>query len=92
MRVRRASRVKLRQERIGRLLERVCEQTKLAQTRRRGSPGEPQCPPGRRLSDRRELHGPARLYERFGFTRCGPFADYREDPYSVFMTRALADA
>jgi len=26
-----------------------------------------------------------RLYESFGFTRCGPFAGYREDPNSVFM-------
>jgi len=34
---------------------------------------------------------PARqLYERFGFTYCGPFADYIEDPNSAFMTRALA--
>ena len=30
-----------------------------------------------------------RLYERFGFERCPPFADYVEDPNSVFMTRAL---
>jgi putative acetyltransferase len=30
-----------------------------------------------------------RLYERFGFRTCGPFADYVEDPYSVFMTREL---
>jgi putative acetyltransferase len=30
-----------------------------------------------------------RLYEAFGFTYCGPFADYREDPLSVFMTLAL---
>jgi putative acetyltransferase len=29
------------------------------------------------------------LYTRFGFQRCGPFADYVEDPYSVFMTREL---
>lgn len=28
-----------------------------------------------------------RLYARFGFTPCGPFAGYVEDPYSVFMTR-----
>ncbi len=29
---------------------------------------------------------PARaLYERFGFIRCGPFGDYREDPHSSFM-------
>ncbi len=33
---------------------------------------------------------PARaMYARFGFVPCGPFADYVEDPYSVFMTRAL---
>lgn len=33
---------------------------------------------------------PARaLYGRFGFEYCGPFADYTEDPYSVFMTKAL---
>ena len=30
-----------------------------------------------------------RLYASFGFTRCGPFADYEEDPNSVFMTMAL---
>jgi putative acetyltransferase len=30
-----------------------------------------------------------RLYAKFGFEYCGPFADYRLDPYSVFMTRAL---
>ncbi len=30
-----------------------------------------------------------RLYESFGFEECGPFADYKEDPFSVFMTRAL---
>ena len=29
------------------------------------------------------------LYESFGFERCGPFGDYREDPNSVFMTRRL---
>ena len=33
---------------------------------------------------------PARkLYAQFGFAECGPFADYAEDPYSVFMTKAL---
>jgi putative acetyltransferase len=26
------------------------------------------------------------LYQRFGFTACGPFADYREDPFSRFFT------
>jgi putative acetyltransferase len=30
-----------------------------------------------------------RLYKRYGFTECGPFADYIEDPYSVFMTKEL---
>ena len=38
-----------------------------------------------------EAFAPARrLYERYGFTYCGPFADYIEDPNSAFMTRALA--
>jgi len=30
-----------------------------------------------------------RLYASAGFEFCGPFADYREDPNSVFMTRTL---
>lgn len=30
-----------------------------------------------------------RLYEKFGFTYCAPFADYRPDPLSVFMTRSV---
>ncbi|WP_021599868.1 GNAT family N-acetyltransferase [Actinomadura welshii] len=30
-----------------------------------------------------------RLYEKFGFGYCEPFADYRPDPHSVFMTRLL---
>ena len=30
-----------------------------------------------------------RLYESFGFTYCGPFADYAADPNSAFMTRTL---
>ena len=29
------------------------------------------------------------LYESFGFTRCGPFADYVDDPNSVFMSMRL---
>ena len=33
---------------------------------------------------------PARgLYARFGFEPCGPFADYVEDPHSVFMTKPI---
>ena len=30
-----------------------------------------------------------RLYESSGFARCGPFGDYVEDPFSVFMMRRL---
>jgi putative acetyltransferase len=30
-----------------------------------------------------------RLYEKFGFRYCEPFAGYRPDPLSVFMTRTL---
>ena len=30
-----------------------------------------------------------RLYESAGFRRCGAFGEYREDPFSVFMTREL---
>lgn len=29
------------------------------------------------------------LYERFGFTYCGPFGDYKPDPHSAFMTMEL---
>ncbi|MRH89706.1 GNAT family N-acetyltransferase [Nocardia sp. SYP-A9097] len=37
-----------------------------------------------------EFYFPAvRLYERHGFEHCGPFADYTNDPHSVFMTREL---
>ena len=33
---------------------------------------------------------PARkLYAKHDFSECGPFSDYKLDPYSVFMTRAL---
>ena len=33
---------------------------------------------------------PARaLYRAHGFEPCAPFADYREDPASVFLTRAI---
>ncbi len=30
-----------------------------------------------------------RLYARYGFTPCAPFADYTDDPNSVYMSRAL---
>ncbi|SFS12843.1 putative acetyltransferase [Dyella sp. OK004] len=37
-----------------------------------------------------EAFAPAhRLYASFGFEACGPFADYIDDPNSVFMTRLL---
>ena len=37
-----------------------------------------------------DAFAPARsLYAKFGFKPCGPFADYVEDPYSVFMTREV---
>lgn len=33
-----------------------------------------------------------RLYESFGFTRCAPFSDYREDPNSLFYCREVGVA
>ena len=30
------------------------------------------------------------LYTSFGFTPCAPFADYRDDPHSFFMTLTLS--
>ena len=33
-----------------------------------------------------------RLYARHGFSTCGRFADYKDDPNSVFMRLALTDA
>ena len=36
-----------------------------------------------------EFEPARRLYASFGFAVCAPFGDYREDPNSVFMTRAL---
>lgn len=37
-----------------------------------------------------EFFAPARrLYARHGFVKCEPFADYRPDPLSIFMTRTL---
>lgn len=33
---------------------------------------------------------PARsLYEKYGFQYCGPFADYKQDPNSRFMSKSL---
>ena len=37
-----------------------------------------------------DAFAPARsLYARFGFKECKPFADYVEDPYSLYMTKEL---
>jgi putative acetyltransferase len=37
-----------------------------------------------------EAFAPAhRLYTKFGFIECRPFADYIEDPNSIFMTLEL---
>jgi putative acetyltransferase len=37
-----------------------------------------------------EFFRPARkLYEKFGFDYCEPFADYRPGPHNIFMTRQL---
>ncbi len=37
-----------------------------------------------------DAYAPARnLYQKFGFTTCGPFADYELNKFSVFMSRAL---
>ncbi|MBW3527994.1 GNAT family N-acetyltransferase [Shewanella sp. NKUCC05_KAH] len=37
-----------------------------------------------------DFFNPARmLYTKFGFEICGPFADYRLDPNSVFMTKKI---
>ena len=37
-------------------------------------------------------HAALRLYERHGFARRGPFADYWDDPLSVFMEKPLVPA
>jgi putative acetyltransferase len=40
-----------------------------------------------------EFFAPARaLYAKHGFTCCGPFADYTDDPHSVYMTRTVDPA
>jgi len=42
-----------------------------------------------RLETGVESHAALALYEKTGFQRRGPFADYRPDPLSVFMERWL---
>ncbi|WP_276357864.1 GNAT family N-acetyltransferase [Cohnella caldifontis] len=70
---------RLRRDVASRLLERILEEAK-----RRGY---------KRVSletGSMEAFEPARrLYARYGFQLCGPFADYGEDPNSVFMTLEL---
>lgn len=40
-----------------------------------------------------DYFAPARaLYDRHGFTSCAPFADYTEDPLSVYLTLELASS
>jgi putative acetyltransferase len=42
-----------------------------------------------RLETGDDLYPAHRLYERHGFTLCGPFGDYAEGPHSVFMEKRL---
>ena len=42
-----------------------------------------------RLETANELDAACRLYERHGFTRRGPFGDYQESAFSVFMEKPL---
>jgi putative acetyltransferase len=42
-----------------------------------------------RLETGPKQHEALRTYERHGFLRRGPFADYWDDPHSVFMEKAL---
>lgn len=37
-------------------------------------------------------HAALAFYARAGYTRCGPFGDYLDDPLSVFMRKPLAVA
>jgi len=30
-----------------------------------------------------------KLYQQFGFQECQPFGNYKEDPYSMFMTKSI---
>jgi putative acetyltransferase len=36
-----------------------------------------------------EFEPALKLYESAGFERCGPFGDYKPDPFSRFMTRGI---
>jgi putative acetyltransferase len=43
-----------------------------------------------RLETGIDNHAALALYQRAGFKRCDPFADYRPDPLSVFMEKQLS--
>ncbi len=42
-----------------------------------------------RLETGDDLYAAQRLYQRHGFTVCGPYGDYVEGPHSVFMEKRL---
>ncbi len=42
-----------------------------------------------RLETGDDLHAAQRLYQRYGFSVCGPYGDYSEGPHSVFMEKRL---
>lgn len=42
-----------------------------------------------RLETGTGLDAAHRLYARFGFQTCGPFGNYTESPYSIFMEKTL---
>ena len=48
--------------------------------------------PALKLETGDTLHAAHRLYERHGFAFCGPFADYKDVPESLFMEKSLDDA
>lgn len=45
--------------------------------------------PTMRLETGDDLYAAQRLYQRHGFTVCGPYGDYVEGPHSVFMEKRL---
>jgi putative acetyltransferase len=50
---------------------------------------EAQALPWMRLESGDDLYEAHRLYQRHGFTVCGPFGDYQEGPHSIFMERRM---
>ena len=37
------------------------------------------------------FHAAHQLYEKYGFVFCAPFGEYKEDPYSKFMSKELCN-